>query len=349
MPVQRCPKCSIIYMDEELEQGVCPSCHAPLGSPREQPGDAPLPAQSAATGSRSGAPFLLGLLVGCLIGPAVLWGALQLGAPLLNGEGEQQALAAVQAEKTEADNLAKRSEADRQAAESSRALAVKARDEAKVRAAAASKQKDDAEQRLQVALVRLAEERGRRASLEKVLAERKKTQSALVLSFVRDWQLLGPFASISGRGHDTVYPPEREPVQLKKAYQGFGGPVRWRLHHSAENKIDLAEFFNYRGAGAAYAVSWAFSDKNQPVTLGVGSDDGVRLWINRAKVHDIKGGRQARPGQDLVKVRLKKGWNEILAKVDNIMGTWEFYLEFRTADGRQPLQIFSTSAPPAAR
>ena len=84
------------------------------------------------------------------------------------------------------------------------------------------------------------------------------------------------------------------------------------------------------------------------MTLGVGSDDGVRLWVNGEQVHDVKGGRQARPGQDLVKARLRKGWNEIRAKVDNIIGTWELYLEFRTADGRQPLRLFSTSVPPPA-
>jgi hypothetical protein len=122
--------------------------------------------------------------------------------------------------------------------------------------------------------------------------------------------------------------------------------VRWRPHHSGDDKIDLAEFFNYRQAGVAYAVSWVFSDEDRAVTLGVGSDDGIRLWVNRRQVHDIKGGRQAKPGQDLVKARLKKGWNEVRAKVDNIMGTWELYLELRSADGSEPLKLLSSSTPP---
>jgi hypothetical protein len=32
--------------------------------------------------------------------------------------------------------------------------------------------------------------------------------------------------------------------------------------------------------------------------------------------------------------------------VDHIVGTWELYLEFRTADGGQPLKLLSTSSPP---
>jgi hypothetical protein len=43
------------------------------------------------------------------------------------------------------------------------------------------------------------------------------------------------------------------------------------------------------------------------VTLGIGNDDGVRVWFNGPKVHDIKGGRQAKPEQDIVKAHVKRG------------------------------------------
>jgi hypothetical protein len=342
MAVHRCAECSLPYVDAEVEQGVCPSCNAPLAPPAAPARDVPAPAPAAEAAPRRAAPFLLGLLVGCLVGPAALWAALRLGAPRPGGGAEQAAaLQAARDQVTEADNRAR-------GAESAHAEAVKALGAADRKAAAALKQRDDAEQRLGGALARLAEERGRRAALEKALAEARKPGPAPTRSFVRDWQLLGPFPSAAGQGHDAVYPPEREPVQLGKAYDGLGGPVKWRPYHSPEDKIDLADFFNYRGGGAAYAVSWAYSDHDQAVALGVGSDDGVRVWVNGEQVHDIKGGRQARPGQDVVKARLKKGWNEVRAKVDNIVGTWELYLEFRTADGGRPLKVFSTSSPPPA-
>jgi gas vesicle protein len=351
MAVHRCPNCSIPYVDAEIEQGVCPGCNAPLGAPPDPPRrEAPTPAPSAAPLPRRTAPFLLGLFVGGLIGSAALWAAMRLGVPLPDGGVEQTAaFQAERAQRVEADNQARKSESAHQAAESAHADAVKALDAANRKAAAVAKQKEDAELRLKDALARLAEERGHRAALEKDLAEEKKSKSAPVRSFVRDWQLLGPFASTGERGHDTVYPPEREPVQLAKSYDVFGGQVKWRPYHSPEDKIDLADFFNYRQAGVAYAVSWVYSDRDQAVTLGVGSDDGVRVWVNGEKVHDIKGGRQARPGQDLVKAHLKKGWNEVRAKVDNIVGTWELYLEFRSADGGQPLKIASTNSPPPRR
>jgi hypothetical protein len=349
MAVYRCAKCSLPYADVEIEQGVCPGCKAPLGPvPGSPVHDVPTSTQTTTSLAHRAAPFLLGLFAGCLIGPAVLWAALRLSGSLSDGLVEQtQALQVLRAQKTEADKLATQSECSRQAAISAHAKALMALDAANKQAAALLKQKDDAAKQLRDARARLAEERGHRASLEKALAQQTKAGAAPTPSFVRDWQLLGPFASKGEPAHDTVYPPEREDVQLKKTYDGFGGPVKWRPYHSAEDKIDLAAFFQYREAGAAYAVSWVFSDRDQAVTLGVGSDDGVRLWLNGEQVHDVKGGRQARPAQDVVKAHLKKGWNEIRAKVDNIIGTWELYLEFRTEDGGQPLGLFSTNLQPS--
>jgi hypothetical protein len=348
MPIYWCAKCSIPYTDLEVEHGVCPECNEPIGPPPAPRRDAPTPAGTADPAPRGGR-FLLGLFVGCLIGPAVLWAALWLGAPLPGGVLDRTAAIETAREReAETDDQARKSEASRRAAESARAEAVKALDAARRQAMAALGQKEEVERHLGDALARLAEERRRRVSLEEASAVEKKPRPAPTLSSVRDWQLLGPFVSKREQGHDTVYPPEREPVQLGKAYDGSKGPVKWRPYHSTEDKIDLAAFFDYRDAGAAYAVSWAYSDGDRDVTLGVGSDDGIRLWINGEKVHDVKGGRQAKPGQDAVKVRLKKGWNEIRAKVDNIAGTWELYLEFRTADGRRPLPMSTASSPPPA-
>ncbi len=106
MPVHRCPKCSIPYVDAEIEHGVCPGCNAPIVPPTELPSrNVPTAAPTAATAPRRSVPFLLGLLVGCLIGPAVLWEALRLGAPLPGDWIEQTvAFRAVRAQKTAADN-----------------------------------------------------------------------------------------------------------------------------------------------------------------------------------------------------------------------------------------------------
>ena len=227
MPVHRCPQCSIPYVDAEIEQGACPGCNAPLAP---TPGrDVPTPAQAAVPAPGRAGPFLLGLLVGCLIGPAALWAALRLGAPFRAPGSSKRRRFTTWCPRKHGPTTGRESEAGRQAVESAHAEAVKALDAANRQADALQKQKDDAEKRLKDALGRLAQEQGRRASLEKAIAEEKKPRTAPTLSFVRDWQLLGPFASTGEQAHDAVYPPERGPVQLDRAYDGFaevqGGPA----------------------------------------------------------------------------------------------------------------------------
>ncbi len=351
MAVHRCPNCSVPYVDAEIEQGICPSCGTQLDEfARPARSEVPTPPPPAAPAPSRAVPFLLGLVVGGVVALGALWAALRMGTPLPGGGIEQTpTFQAVQAQKVEAETRVGEAEAGRQAAESAHAEAAKALEAANRKSTAALKQKEDTERQLKEVLARLTEERGHRTALEKTLAEEKLAQEAPALSFVRDWQLLGPFAAAGEQAHDTVFPPEREPVQLEKTYAGFGGRVKWRPYHSPEDKIDLAQFFDYRQGGAAYAVTWVHSDADQAVTLSLGSDDGARVWVNGEKVHDVKGGRQARPGQDMIKAHLKKGWNEVRVKVDNIIGTWEMYVEFRGADGAQPLKVASTRTPPPTR
>ena len=331
MAIHCCPQCSYPLEHGEIQDGACPACRTRLAAP---PAPAPeAPALLSAEPPRSGrvVPFLLGLLLGAAAGAAGVWAAWAPNVLPPVGAERAPTFQDQQAQSEQAEQRAREAESDRQQAESRRADAAKALDAANARLAAAQKERDEAEGRARDALTRLA--------------EGQKPKLTPTSSFVRDWQLIGPFPTATGQAHGAAFPPEREPVQLDKAYDGYDGKVRWRPYHGADDKVNLSEFFNYVYAGDAYAVSWVHSDEDRDVTLGVGSDDGVVVWVNREKVHDFEGGRPASPGQDTAKARLKKGWNEVLAKVDNIGGDWALYLEFRTAGG-EPLKVFSTSDPP---
>jgi hypothetical protein len=66
----------------------------------------------------------------------------------------------------------------------------------------------------------------------------------------------------------------------------------------------------------------------------VGSDDGVRIWLDGKQVHEFTRDRKATPDQDRVRVELNKGWNKILVKVVNRQGDHGLYLRFNTSDLR---------------
>jgi hypothetical protein len=148
--------------------------------------------------------------------------------------------------------------------------------------------------------------------------------------FGRSWQLLGPFPNENDAGHAHAYPPETEKVDtldLASEYDGLGGRVRWRPHHSSADKIDLQKFFDHGEAGVAYAVCWVKPAWRMKTILATGSDDGIKVWLNRKLVLDKAVHREAIPADDRTPIVLDDEWQEILVKVDNRFGTWAFYLD----------------------
>jgi hypothetical protein len=167
--------------------------------------------------------------------------------------------------------------------------------------------------------------------------------------FVREWQLIGPFENEGEGGRDKVWGPETDTVDFNKEYDSLAGKVKWRLHKSEMGRIGLDKFFDrpFNESNLAYAVCWVRSDKARTATLATGSDDGIKVWINRKLRIDAAVHREAEPGKDMQKIELKEGWNEILVKVDNRFGRWAFYLELRDPDVNMPLEgvEFSTTPP----
>jgi hypothetical protein len=83
----------------------------------------------------------------------------------------------------------------------------------------------------------------------------------------------------------------------------------------------------------AYARTWVHSDQEQPVLLELGTDDGVKVWLNSTVVHTINVLRGLTPGSDKVNVTLKAGWNSLLLKVTQLNQGWGFCARFRKPDG----------------
>lgn len=156
-------------------------------------------------------------------------------------------------------------------------------------------------------------------------------------TFVRQWQIIGPFPNVEDRGHAETFAPETDKLDLAREYDGLQGKVRWKAHQSESERIDLQQFFHHDKAGVAYALCWIRSSKKK-ATLATGSDDGIKVWINRRVVLDQAVHREAVPGDDRVAIDLEREWNEVLVKVDNRFGTWAFFLELLAGDGRGPLE-----------
>jgi len=199
------------------------------------------------------------------------------------------------------------------------------------------------------------------ASVEKVMEESKLPKETRIAfrrqcgtaepSFVRAWRLLGPFPNPKGAGHAKPYPPETDPVALDKDYEvAPGGTARWRFHSSEADYIDLTKLFKPSEHVVAYAVSWVQSPAAQPVSIEVGSDDGVKLWLNRKPLLDHREVRLSAPRQHTIPAELRAGWNEILLKIEQGIREWGFHLELLDPEARGLLpRLTISSTPPPSR
>jgi hypothetical protein len=101
--------------------------------------------------------------------------------------------------------------------------------------------------------------------------------------------------------------------------------------------IRPAQFIQPAELVIVYGLAYVYSPAERKTRMLVGSDDGVRVWINGRLIHSNPIYRGAYPDQDRVTVDLKQGWNKVLIKVLQGTGGWGFYLRF--ADPKNELKF----------
>ncbi len=96
-----------------------------------------------------------------------------------------------------------------------------------------------------------------------------------------------------------------------------------------ENVLNFAHHLSSGDHRLAYAYSEITLDDDQDVYFFVGSDAGIKLWVNGELKLDVfpPGGRNIKRHQDRFLVKLHKGKNRILAKVENRTDLWELVVE----------------------
>jgi len=152
--------------------------------------------------------------------------------------------------------------------------------------------------------------------------------------FIRDWNLVGPFHAADMDDLPTVYPPETEAAPAGSYRGKDGATVKWKTHRAGESGyVRLDDLIRPNEQGIVYGLAYVFSPDERTAALLLGSDDGVRVWINGEIVHTNPVYRAAEPDLDRVAVRLKKGWNKVLVKVLQGAGGWGFFARFADPGG----------------
>ncbi len=91
--------------------------------------------------------------------------------------------------------------------------------------------------------------------------------------------------------------------------------LKWTRHETERSAyIDFAQLFSPSDQGVAYAYRTFTVAKETDMVVGIGSNDGVKLWVNGKLLLNQKASRVAAPDQEIVTLPLKPGKNTVLLK-----------------------------------
>lgn len=186
-------------------------------------------------------------------------------------------------------------------------------------------------------------------------------------SINRYW-IVGPFDCPFAEALDRVFPPENEPdptatyevtrktedadgkkVGTKEtlAWKQIVRPIKPGVSLSDEFFIDFDDVFGGRKyESVAYALTYLHAPQDMDATLAVGSDDLAIMWLNGEQVYryDLRG-RAYTSKDDRVEVKLRKGSNTLLVKINQGGGDWGFCVHVEDSEGHPLPQVTADLEP----
>jgi len=148
--------------------------------------------------------------------------------------------------------------------------------------------------------------------------------------FATAWQVAGPYRE-NGKDYAALFEiafapekPDTQGVTWRPLPAGTDAARPWLM--------DLVKALGGEQC-VAYARTRVYSETEQAAILELGSDDGVKVWLNGILAYANNTARPITPGSDQVNVTLRRGWNGLLLKVTQNTGGWEFCARFVKPDG----------------
>ena len=143
------------------------------------------------------------------------------------------------------------------------------------------------------------------------------------------WHAVGPMIHPEGglRAYNRDLGPEGKPVDLAAEYFLADKTYGWS---ERSDWID-GKIIELQGEQAAtYVYRTITADQDRELQISLGSDDALKVWLNRKLLLSTETPRAAAPDQNMVTLELKKGRNELLMKVVNFFGGSGFYFALRS-------------------
>jgi len=161
--------------------------------------------------------------------------------------------------------------------------------------------------------------------------------------FIQDWLVCGPYRKAGIAGAMAVFNVPFGP-------ENPGEKVQWHSAPHAE-QVNLSALFPGEENCAAYLKTEVIAPEAGDGVLLLGSDDGVKAWLNGKVVLANNVDRGDVADQDKAAIHLVKGTNELLLKITQGSGGWSAHARIVGKDG-QPIAGLQfapqAAAPPAS-
>jgi alpha-galactosidase len=139
------------------------------------------------------------------------------------------------------------------------------------------------------------------------------------------WYAVGPFTAAAP--YREAFGPETDSDLDREFGQGR---LRWvKKDGWSDGKVIPLPTVD---GSANYMTRDLVASRDTTVTLYLGSDDGIRVWMNGRAVLEHEVDRGCQPNQETLSVSLREGTNQLLLKVNNGGGPTAFYFSLFAFD-----------------
>lgn len=137
-------------------------------------------------------------------------------------------------------------------------------------------------------------------------------------AFNSDW-----FAALGGPGAVRPVAGQKQEVDGEKFV--------WKKMKPEDGRVDFMDGAAHDAYNYCVGYAWTVVEvaEDTDAWLGIGSDDGLKIWVNGELAVDQWVQRTGRLDDDVVALRLKKGTNAFLIKIQNMRGIWNFTARLR--------------------
>jgi HEAT repeat protein len=164
-----------------------------------------------------------------------------------------------------------------------------------------------------------------REQAQKLIGELKQFED-----YITEWEVSGPYTKGSSGPSglfDVVFAPEK----------GQGEQAQWRIMPAGTDgdRPWLLELDKALGGSdcVGYLRSNIWSDKQQTVRFAVGSNDGIKVWLNGKVVHSNNVMRTISRDEDVFEATLRAGWNPLMMKITQNGGQWSACARLQSPGG----------------